>query len=413
MRLLVISDRYPPAVPTGDEVECRDVVGHLSSHHDVSVLTTTYGADQAPPEAKVRRALPWSDRSLVDGALAPLASARAMRVIRETLARVAPEAAFLWSGSGIPAAGLRVLQESRLPLLVRVRDQWFGSIYTGDQFTRWLGDGQRGLSRAGWGTMMRAGNRAPTLQVSLQRPYPVAVSFNSEYIRASAAPPAEFEIVHEDVTFSATTRTAQLDGCPRDPLPGRILFVGRLEPENGAQVLVRALTPLRDRYGIDATLHIAGAGTPSEHAQLSELAQRHNLGAQVHLVGRREGEDLTREIAAASVWAVPPVGPEPAPPAALEAAISRVPIVASRIGEIPEILAPETCALFHEPGDESGCAQALARALAGGPEVTDRVERAFARASELSFERYLERIDRFLEEGITAMRAVPATGHRR
>jgi glycosyltransferase involved in cell wall biosynthesis len=410
VRLLVVSDLYPPAVRGGYEVECHDVVGHLRSRHEVSVLTTTYGADQAPHEPCIRRALPWSGLSRIDGMLAPLAAARARRVMRETLAHAAPEAVFLWSGSGIPSAGLRELQESGLPLLVRVCEYWFGSIFTGDQFTKWLVGDRRGPARDAWGVVMRTANRAPALRVSLEDRIPAAVSFNSEYVRAHARPPGGFQIVHEDITFPTTARAPQLDGCLRDPLPGRVLFVGRLEPEKGAQVLVRALARLRDRHGIDATLHIVGGGTTLEASALTELAQRHNVGAQVDLLGRREGDDLALEIAAASVWAVPSVWQEPASLTALEAAISRVPVVASRVGGIPEVLAPDTCALFHEPDDADGCAQALALTLAGGTDVVARVERAHSRARALSFEPYLERIDRFLEDGLAALRAAGDAG---
>jgi hypothetical protein len=78
--------------------------------------------------------------------------------------------------------------------------------------------------------------------------------------------------------------------------------------------------------------------------------------------------------------------------------------VFSRVGGIPEMFREGEQALFFARGDHQGCAAALAEALAGGEAVQSRVARAFERGRELSFGPYVAAMDRFLCDGVRALR---------
>ena len=405
MRILVVSNLYPPAVRGRYERECRDVVEHLRADHEVTVLTSELGRGEVPGERGVVRRLPFNgDQTRLDAVLAPVATAQAIAVVRRALRHTAPDVVFLWNGSGIPAGALRVLQQSGVPLLVRVCEYWFARVYSFDQYTKWLSGRRHGV-RAPWGAIMRSVNRLPGLQIELGSVHPVAVSYNSEYTRAHAQPPDCFRVVMDDVTLPSTARLTELDGVHRDPLSNRILFVDRLEEMKGPQVLIRALAHLRDDHGMDATLHLVGAGSQARRVELTELAQRYRVGDQVHYPGPLDGRALDAEIAKATVWCAPAVWDEPFGLTAIEAAICRVPAVVARAGGAPEGLAPGTCALYHERDDAPGCAAVVAETLRGGEAVTERVENAYRRARELAFPLYLERIDRFLADGVAALTA--------
>ena len=376
MRILVLSDLYPPAVRGGYEVECHDVVEHLREQHEVVVLTSVWGRERCPEDPRVLRRLPWTgDWSTRESITAAYSSVRAARIARRALAEVAPDAIYVWNASGVPATALRVLQLHGAPLLVRVCEQWFGQVYATDQFTRHLhatGTGARGL----WDRTMRAAARLPFLHVDPWDPRPAAVCWNSRFIREHAVAPPAFEVVHGAEVIPSNARTLELPGIRRAPVPGRVLFVGRLDDHKGAHVAVQAVALLERDHGVRASLRGVGDGSAAERTALERLAAAHGVADRVAFTGRLRGPALNTEIEQASAWCVPSVWDEPAPLTCVEAALCRVPAVFSRVGGIPEMFREEEQALFHARGDAAGCAAALARALAGGTDGDARVTAA-------------------------------------
>ncbi len=167
-------------------------------------------------------------------------------------------------------------------------------------------------------------------------------------------------------TMAQTVPTPAL-GLARRPVPGRIVFLGRLIQQKGVADLLEAAT----RLGPGASLVVAGDGP--ERARLQARAAR--LGLAVTFVGFIEGAAKHELLASAAVVCVPSreVGPlsEGAPLVVLEARAQRVPVVATRVGGIPELGGDDDGIDLVEPGD----AAALARALG------ERLERAAARAA--------------------------------
>jgi glycogen synthase len=96
VRILVLSNLYPPVVRGGYEVECRDVVEHLRRTHEVTVLASRYGREEVPPGDTVLRELPWlRPNDLRDSVMAAPHALRGARVVRRTLARVRPDVIYV------------------------------------------------------------------------------------------------------------------------------------------------------------------------------------------------------------------------------------------------------------------------------------------------------------------------------
>ena len=83
----------------------------------------------------------------------------------------------------------------------------------------------------------------------------------------------------------------------------RVVFAGRLVRPKGVGILIRAA---RD---IDAELVICGTGRELE--PLRRLASRLGLARRVSFVGWLSPEQLARELAEASIVAIPSLWPEP------------------------------------------------------------------------------------------------------
>jgi glycosyltransferase involved in cell wall biosynthesis len=132
-----------------------------------------------------------------------------------------------------------------------------------------------------------------------------------------------------------------------------LLCVGRLHPQKGYPVLLDAAGTWAGRDPVPL-IAIAGSG-PSEEALAARIAAE---GLPVRLLGRRP--DVPDLLAAASVVVLPSVW-EARALVAQEALRAGVPLVATRVGGIPELVGD--AALLVPYGDSAALASAVGRVL--------------------------------------------------
>jgi glycosyltransferase involved in cell wall biosynthesis len=145
-------------------------------------------------------------------------------------------------------------------------------------------------------------------------------------------------------------------------LPNELLIVavGNLYPVKGHAVLLRALAGLvHDAPATPWRLAIAGRG--EAEAALRSFASEAGIADRVHLLGFRT--DVADILAAADVFVMPSLS-EGLPLALVEAMSASLPIVASDVGGIPEVVERDAEALLTPPDDAGAIAEALARLLA-------------------------------------------------
>jgi glycosyltransferase involved in cell wall biosynthesis len=133
--------------------------------------------------------------------------------------------------------------------------------------------------------------------------------------------------------------------------------VGRLSAEKGGvDLLIRAVSRLRSEHP-QVRLVIVGDGPLREG--LEEVAAR--LGEDVIFTGTRT--DVARLLNAMDLFVLPSLH-EAFPIAILEAMAVRLPVVATRVGGVPEVIRDGTTGLLVPPNDEQALHQALRRLLA-------------------------------------------------
>lgn len=168
-----------------------------------------------------------------------------------------------------------------------------------------------------------------------------------------------------------------------------------LEPFKGLDVFLRAAAVLAAGR---PQLRFVVYGTGSEEARVARLSEELGLSGRLTRPGHVPAAQALASLGIyvlSSYW-------ENAPMALLEAMDAGVPIVATRVGGVPEILSEGTAQLV-EAGDHQGLAQAIARLL-DDPErraaqveaARERVRRDFsaeanARATLALYERLLSR----------------------
>jgi 1,4-alpha-glucan branching enzyme len=144
---------------------------------------------------------------------------------------------------------------------------------------------------------------------------------------------------------------------------GSILFVGRLVPQKGVDVLIRALGALLPRHPA-ARLVIVGDG--DSRLALQRLVRALGLGPAVTFTGWTSGAALVAAYQRAAVVVVPSRY-EPFGIVALEGMACGRPVVASRVGGLSDVVNDEVGTLVPE-SDPLALAVALARFL-GDPEA--------------------------------------------
>ena len=407
MRILVVSTLYPPIAFGGYEVECAGVVERLGERHDVLVLTSDRDRANAEPDPKVRRelALLTSDGR---GALrAPLASVRAAGAARRALAW-APDFVYVWNGSSIPQAALRVLADSGTPLAFRVCEHWFGALFTGDQFMRELLPARRAPARAVWATGCRAVNRLPSMHLRPVAPLRTAISWNSEAIRHMVQTPPFIDPALERIGHSVP-RFGDLYAAvtPQPSSASEIVFLGRVTPYKGLATAIEALALLRSEHGISARLEVVGPEDGDHGAELRRLSRRVGVEDAVGWHGQIPPEQAAALLARASALIVPSTWDEPFPLVTIEGALARVPLVASDVGGISEGMRDEEHALLFARGDAHGAASALARSLTDAEDTAARVARAYERAQEFRIGPYLDAQESFVADAHAALSSLP------
>lgn len=156
--------------------------------------------------------------------------------------------------------------------------------------------------------------------------------------------------------------------------PSTIGTVGRIVPEKGHEVLVRALCELP---GVRAI--IVGDGPSTDDVQ--QLARR--LGVSDRLELRGWSSEPETQLATFDVFVLPSFE-EGMPLVVLKAMFSGVPVVATRVGSVGEMIEDEVSGLLVPPGDAAALAAAVRRLLDDG-ELARRFARAAREAACASF----------------------------
>jgi len=164
--------------------------------------------------------------------------------------------------------------------------------------------------------------------------------------------------------------------------------VGALVAHKGQERLLEAFTSLA---GGRPGLHLALVGDGPLRAELEGKAALLGIAQRVHLAGFRE--DIPAVMSALDIMALPSISGEGSPAVVKEAMACRVPVVATELDGVREIVDEGVDALLVPPGDAARLAQALDALLADAALRERLSARALEKVRHYSVETMVERTE--------------------
>jgi glycosyltransferase involved in cell wall biosynthesis len=139
----------------------------------------------------------------------------------------------------------------------------------------------------------------------------------------------------------------------------RFSFMGYLGRHKGVHILLSALPLLRNKTnGRRFQVNIVGDGDLRE--TLEGKVRQMELGSAVKFLGKVPHSKIDEVLGETDVVVLPSIWPENQPVSIMEAMAARIPVIASRIGGIPELVQDGLTGYLFEPGNPEELAQRMA-----------------------------------------------------
>lgn len=148
----------------------------------------------------------------------------------------------------------------------------------------------------------------------------------------------------------------------------RLGYLGQLAPHKGVHVILSALQHFKSE-ALEVAIYGDLNAAPEYCASLRRLAQGDR---RVTLCGAYQHKDVYGILAQLDAIVVPSLWYENAPFVIQEAQAAGVPVIASRLGGMQELVNDEVDGLLFEPGDALGLARQIGR-LVADPAFVDRL----------------------------------------
>lgn len=404
MRILFLSNFYPPARPGGYTQWCHEVAERLAKRgHTIGVLTSNYELAKVPPgEQNIYRLLH------LEGDLAyyqPLhfftkwkkQHRQNLRFLEDTVKEFAPDLIFVW-GMWALSHSLPARAEKLLPgrVVYYLSDYWPSAV---DMHTAyWQSPARRlptqitkrVLSKIALSMLASEG------QPDLRLEQVICVSARVRELLVEAGLPLQrARIIHggtDTERFMSIHKTEHRSG------PLRLLYAGQLVSHKGVHTAIEAMARLVHREKIDQiTLTLVGSGHPDYEAFLRDLVERERLQNFVTFHKSVSKEEMPALLQQFDVLLFPSIYEEPLARMTQEAMLSGLVVVGTTTGGTKEILRDGETGFTFAPEDADGLAAQVNRLIID-PDLRCRMAQAGRQTVLESFtlEKMVKEIEEYL-----------------
>lgn len=381
MRILFLSNYYPPQSRGGYEQWCQEVAVELARRgHHLTVLTChgqpETGEDQG---VQVHRLLNLEVEGGLVQTVFKLLVTRCrlennnLRHLRWLADTFQPDVTLIWGMWNVPRA-VPALAELLWPHRVAyyICDYWLS--LPNAYIQRWQEDARKSLTQLPK-TVLKQIFLPGLLKVTpknLQLEHPICVSRAVRNLLVEAhVPVSHARIIYggtqvEDFIAAAQTRSPHIAG------PLQLVYIGRLEAEKGVHTIINALSLLIGQGHKIATLHIYGKGNPDYEAGLKAQVAQNRLIGVVEFKGSVPRTKIPDVLARYDALIFSSEWPEPFARTVLEAMATGLVVIGTTTGGTGEILLDGITGLTYTKGDSMMLADKI-KQLAGNPFLQKKI----------------------------------------
>lgn len=368
MKILALTNLYPPHYLGGYELICHAVVNNLRQRgHEVHVLTSEHQCANATgaEDPSIDRTLkihgfyghPW--RGIASLSKLEIAN---NRIVRETISRVKPDLVYVWNMGGVSKSILLTLERLNIPTAFYLSDHWIARGLQADVWLNWWTGPTTSVPKKIIRTITRPifNSLAPITsihQLKFKRIY-----FCSRALRKLTAS-AGFDVMHGSVIYCPVD-IKKFDGPIRraeDPCR-KLLWVGRLSEDKGIMTALRAMRELKGKF--DGHLHVFGGGDAPYVEKLKAFVAEHQLPVSFQKASMAEMPQVYRghdALVFTSEWA------EPFALTPIEAMASGLPVIGTLTGGSRELFRHRDNALTYTAGEPTELADRILKLACNGP----------------------------------------------
>jgi glycogen synthase len=386
MRILFLTNYYPPYARGGYELWCQEVAEALTQRgHQVCVVTTK--PDNNHPQSNeynvwVQRVLwPEVESSLTQTTLRllkdrPRLESENLQQLHKLVMEFKPEVALVWGMWNLPRS-LPAMLERLLPESVAyyICDYWL--TLPNAYIQRWQAPASKSVTQLpkrllGKYFLAELSKETP-IQLELEHPICVSQALRETLVEAG------IKVSHAQVIYGGVKSETFLEsGDKRREQSSKhlnLLYIGRLEPEKGVHTAINAIAHLAKEGISSLTLDIYGQGDPPYEAGLRTLVKKNNLDHQIVFQGLISHQQVPQVLRQYDVLIFPSEWQEPFARTVLEAMAAGLVVVGTTTGGTGEILAENKTGLTFSAGDAEQLAAQIRR-LVNEPGLRESLAKA-------------------------------------
>lgn len=383
LKILVVTNLFPPHYIGGYELFCQDVVDGLKKQgHVVTVITSTYGVVGHQAEEDVHRVLhliePFEKGAdyLYDKQTLLRLREKDKATLNQCIQSTNPDLLYVWHMANLDRSLMNVLVHSGIPIVYHFEDRWIPSFYH-RRFKTFLGIhtsyfiyALKQLTTFGVSDYLRIVRKLVNRLIKQILPDPIEPTESlveldlSKSIFLAQALREEHQqlgynvdgsvVVHNGIAVSKFAPKS----VPKPPAtPVRLLYVGRVAEKKGVHTFVRALIELnKSGYSFEASV-VGEYESESYIKRLKKMLSQQDLLDKVRFVHGVSREQIVEQYHAHDILVFPSIWEEPFGLVLVEAMAAGLPIVSTRRGGTKEFLRHGHNALVFEPLDSGTLTQ--------------------------------------------------------